>query len=126
MHNNNVGEASNYTFTYKSPSGYTVGESIVITFPWDFDPFIGKASVWMNQEPGVYYMDCSSTTMGLTWCTVDKWTVTVMGSAAVAADTAIDITLKYVMNPHSIGSGQKIIFSTVGTDGVYKSMDYDF
>lgn len=80
MTNNNAGEASDYKFEFKTDTGYAVGESIVITMPDAFDPFVGHASVWLDEEPNTYYMSCSSDSLSLSWCTVDKWTVTVWGS----------------------------------------------
>jgi len=99
MSNNNAGEVADYTFTFKSSTGYAVTESIEIYFPNAFDPFVGMASKWFMNEPSTYYINCSSTALSLVWCTVDKWKVTIMGSSAVEAANDIDITLKYVMNP---------------------------
>ena len=42
--NDNAGEYSDYTFTFKTDTGYSVGEMIEITFPHNFDPFVGHAS----------------------------------------------------------------------------------
>jgi len=40
---NNAGEYADYTFKFKTGTGYAVDESIVITFPTVFDPFVGHA-----------------------------------------------------------------------------------
>lgn len=56
MTNNNAGEYSDYTFSFKTDTGYTVGETIEISFPHEFDPFVGGASQWFSNEPGTYYL----------------------------------------------------------------------
>jgi len=126
MSNNNAGEASDYTFTFKSDTGYAIGETIEITFPTAFDPFVGHSSVWLAQEPGVYYMNCHSTALSLTWCTVDKWKVTISGSAAVEAANEIDITLEMVMNPMEQTTTQKLKLAIVDATGAFKSINIDF
>jgi len=65
---NNPGESSDYTFSFKVGGGYTVGDSIMIKFPREFDLFVGDAGQWFSEEPDVYYMMCSSTALGSTWC----------------------------------------------------------
>jgi len=55
-------------------------------------------------EANVYYMDCSSTALGASWCTVDKRVVTISGSVAVESTSAIDITLHMVKNPTTAAS----------------------
>jgi hypothetical protein len=101
---NNAGESSDYLFSFKSSVGYTVGDSIKITFPREYDLFVGYASEWFTEEANVYYMMCSSTALGATWCTVSKREVTITGSVAVESTSAIDITLKYVHNPSTATS----------------------
>lgn len=126
MSNNNAGEYSDYTFTFKTDTGYAVGEMIKITFPHAFDPFVGHASQWLAQESGTYYLNCSSTSLSLTWCTVDKWTVTISGSAAVEAANSIDITLSMVMNPAEGTTAQKLRVAVCDANGAYKSYNSDF
>jgi len=101
---NNAGESSDYLFSFKSSSGYTVGDMIEIMFPREYDLFVGHASEWFTEESNVYYMDCSSTALGSSWCTVDKRCVTVSGSVAVESTSAIDITLHMVRNPTTAAS----------------------
>lgn len=99
MSNKNAGEYADYTFTFKSTTGYTATDKIVIYFPVEFDPFVGHASQWLDNESGTYFMKCSSSAMGLSWCTVNKWKVTIVGTTPVDAGVDIDITLHYVSNP---------------------------
>lgn len=123
----NAGEYSDLTFTFKTDTGYTVGEYIEITFPHVFDPFIGKASQWFAQESGSYYLHCESSSMSLSWCTVDKWKVSVWGSAAVDAASNIDITLKYVALPNNVGTTtDKIMLAVRDATHAVKSLTADF
>jgi hypothetical protein len=94
-----VGESAAYTFSFVSSDGYTVGDMFKITFPREYDLFVGDAGEWFSEEANVYYMDCSSTALGACWCTVDKRVVTVSGSVDVAATGTIDITIAGVHNP---------------------------
>jgi len=126
MSNNNAGEMSDYTFNFKSSVGYTIGDTIEITFPHTFDPFVGHASTWLMQESSTYYMKCTSTALSLIWCTVDKWKVTVMGAAAVEAANEIDITLKYVSNPNEQITTQKLRVAVINSTGVYQAYNVDF
>lgn len=126
MSNNNAGECADYTFTFKSSTGFATTDSIEIYFPNAFDPFVGMASAWFENEPNSYYLECSSTALSLVWCKVDKWKVTITGSAAVEAANNIDITLKYVANPAKGTTGQKLIVSIINTSGVYQSTLTDF
>ena len=119
MSNNNAGEYADYTFKFKASTGYNVGDSISIYFPDAFDPFVGHASVWFENEPSTYYLKCESTSMSLSWCTVDKWKVTVMGSAAVAAENEIDITIKYVSNPPEGTTTEKLMVAVIDGTGAY-------
>jgi hypothetical protein len=121
---NNLGASSDYTFSFKVTGGYTVGDSIMIKFPREFDLFVGDAGQWFTEEPDVYYMNCSSTAMGASWCKVSKRVVTVTGSVAVEETNAIDITLNGVCNPAT--SSRKFIVSLVGSDGAYKAHDIAF
>lgn len=126
MSNNNAGEKSDYTFNFKSSVGYSIGDTIEITFPHAFDPFVGHASTWLLQEPNTYYLKCESTALSLIWCTVDKWKVTVSGSAAVEAANEIDITLKYVSNPAEGTTSQKLRVAVINSTGVYQAYNIDF
>lgn len=85
MSNKNAGEYADYTFTFKSSTGYNATDKIVIYFPVEFDPFVGHASQWLDNENGTYFMKCSSIAMSLSWCTVNKWKVTIVGTQAVEA-----------------------------------------
>lgn len=126
MSNNNAGEMSDYTFNFKSSVGYSIGDTIEITFPHAYDPFVGHASTWLLQEPNTYYIKCSSTALSLIWCTVDKWKVTVTGSAAVEAANAIDITLMYVSNPVEGLTTQKLRVAVINSSAVYQAYNIDF
>lgn len=126
MSNNNAGEMSDYTFTFKSSSGYTIGDTIAITFPHAFDPFVGHASRWLAQESTTYYLECTSTALSASWCTVDKWTVTIEGSAAVDSGNDIDITIKHVSNPPTQTTTQKFRVAVINSDGVYQAFDKEF
>ena len=98
----NAGESSDYAFSWKSSVGYTVGDSILITFPRLYDLFVGNASEWFTEEPNVYYMPCSSNALGASWCTVSKRVVTITGSKPVEATSEIDVTIHDVHNPAAV------------------------
>lgn len=126
MSNNNAGEFADYTFKFKASTGYTVGDKIVIYFPNAFDPFVGMAGTWLDNESSTYYLECSSTALGLSWCSVDKWKVTIMGSSAVAAENEIDITLNHVANPAEGTTSEKLMVAVVNASGVYQAQDTAF
>lgn len=127
MTNNNAGEYADYTFSFKTDTGYAVGETIEISFPHEFDLFVGEASQWFTNEPDTYYLNCESTAMSLSWCTVSKWKVQVMGSAAVEATTAIDITINYVKNPAVASpTASKMMLAVYDANMALKSYDQDF
>jgi len=69
-------------------------------------------------------MDCSSTALGASWCTVSKRVVTITGSVAVEETNLIDVTLNGVMNPSTVT--RSFIVSLVGSDGAYKAHDTSF
>jgi hypothetical protein len=53
----------------------------------DYDPFIGKSGVWFDTEPNTHYIECESPTLGLIWCVVDHWEMTVKGSSEITSNT---------------------------------------
>lgn len=126
MSNNNAGEYADYGFTFKSNAAFAASDKIEIYFPNSFDPFVGNASEWFDNESGTYYLKCTSTALGLSWCKVDKWKVTVMGSSPVDASTEIDITIVHVSNPIAGASVQKLIVSLINSDGVCTATATDF
>lgn len=126
MSTSNAGEASDYTLSFTSSTGYDLGDKIEIYFPDAFDPFVGHASVWFLQEAGVYYLNCSSSTLSLVWCMVDKWKVTVSGSAAVEDNGTVDVTIHHVWNPTEGTTTDKLQVAVVNSEGVYQSHNVDF
>lgn len=124
--NKTAGEYSNYTFNFKTSVGYSAGDKIEITFPHAFDPFVGHAGEWLKQEAGTYYLKCESTSLGLIWCSVDKWKVTVWGGQAVEAANTIDVTIKYVSNPGAGTTTQSIRLATLNSSDVYQVYTSDF
>lgn len=129
---NNAGEYSNFTFTFKTNTGYTaatataVAETIEITFPHVFDPFVGMASTWFENESTSYYLDCTSTSMVLAWCTVDRWKVTISGTNSVDAASNIDITIKHVALPAAQVTTEKLQLAVRNSAGVVKAITHDF
>ena len=122
---NNAGESSDYAFSWTSSVGYTVGDSIEITFPREFDLFVGDANEWFTEEVNTYYINCSSTAMGASWCKVDKRCVTLTGSVNVDATQTIDVTIHNVHNP-AAASSRAFIVSQVAADGSYQAHDTSF
>lgn len=132
MTNANGGEWADYEFSFKSTADFVSGESIEIYFPDEYDPFVGHAMKWFNSgsNPSAYYLKCSSTALGLVWCTVDKWKVTIMASSenvTVVAGTAIDITLHYVSNPLATNAAvvQPFILSIYNASNVLTAVKDD-
>lgn len=113
------------TIQFKVTTGVLATDHLKIQFPREFDPFVGDASVMLSEEPSTYYLDCSSTSLGLCWCTVDKHTVTVMPSTAVEASGLVDITIKNVSNPSNGTTTNKLRVAVVGNDGAYKAYTAD-
>lgn len=128
MSNKNAGEYADYTFSFKASVGYSVGDMIEITFPREYDPFVGYASAWFSSGTyaGKYYLNCESTAMGLSWCEVDKRCVTVTGTSQVEATSAIDIKLKMVANAASGNQATQFKVAIKGSDGAYKVNDTTF
>lgn len=126
MNVNNAGEYSDLTFTFKNSNGYAVGETIDIIFPSVFDPFVGSASQWFGQESGSYYLNCESASIGLAWCTVDKWKVTIAGSVAVEAASNIDITIKYVALPATGVTTEKVMLAVRDATGLVTAVAEEF
>jgi hypothetical protein len=57
---------------------------------------------------------------------VDKWKVTVSGSAAVEDNGTVDVTIHMVWNPTEGTTTEKLQVAVVNSDGVYQSHNADF
>lgn len=122
MSNNNAGEYASYEFKFKSSIVTAATDKIEIYFPNTFDPFVGHASKWFTagSDAGKYYLTCpESTALGIVWCTVDKWKVTVEISKEVAKNTLIDLKIDYVKNPVKGTTAQKMFVSVVNSSGLH-------
>jgi len=128
MSNNNAGEVASYEFKFKNSLLLNATDKIEIYFPNTFDPFVGSASKWFTEgsDAASYYLKCSSTALGLVWCSVDKWKVTVEVSSSVEKLNLIDLKIEYVMNPVKGTTAQKVFVSIVDKDGLHTSVHNDF
>lgn len=121
----NEASMSDVTIQFKVTTGVLATDHLKIQFPREFDPFVGDASIMLSEESSTYYLECSSTSLGLCWCTVDKHTVTVMPSTAVEASGLVDITIKNVSNPIAGTTSNKLRVAVVGSDNAYKAYTAD-
>jgi hypothetical protein len=92
-------EYATYSFSFKSSVKFAKGDQIWIVTPDQFDPYVGMAWVWFTNESTTYYISCTSSQLGTTWCKVDHNIIVVTGSSEVDASTDIAITISNVKNP---------------------------
>ena len=122
----NAGEYADYTFKLYTTQDYLATDYLKITFPKDFDPYIGKSSVWFDDEPNTYRIDCESSYLGVPlFCEVEHWTVTIKGVNAVAATDAFEVKIKDVLNPAQGATGQFKI-AHLDSLGAYKAFNHQF
>jgi len=117
-----AGEVATYVFDFKDTAPYAVGEQYWIVFPSQYDYFLGDTWAWYINELNVYYIECSSTQLGVTmWCQVDHNIVIVSGSQAVTGGGEIILSINGVTNP---AAGQTNAFQIyhVSATGAYLSL----
>ena len=107
-------EVATYIFDFKDSANFAVTDQYWIVFPSQYDYFLGDIWTWFTNEPNVYYIDCSSTQLGVTWCQVDHNIVIVSGSNAITASTQIILTINNIVNPIV---GQTSAFQVYHVDG---------
>lgn len=102
---NNIGEQANYTFTFTCDANISLTSYLYISFPREFDPYLGGKVQFKNGDPTKYYIECSSPSDNLENidCQVDHWTVIITGfSANIVNQTLLSITLHNIYNPSEI------------------------
>ena len=102
---NNVGEQANYTFTFTCDAIIGLTHYLYLSFPREFDPYLGGKVQFKNGNPSQYYIECSSPTKSFEKisCQVDHWTVKITGfSDNIQNQTEISITLHNIYNPSDI------------------------
>jgi hypothetical protein len=56
----NAGEKANFIFSFISSLIFSKEDSFLLTFPKVFDAYLGSGEEWFNDEPGVFYVYCTS------------------------------------------------------------------
>ena len=120
------GEFADYTFRFKSsvPLGST--DLIKITFPNEFDAFVGDAGEWFENDPGTFYIECESEVIGSILCTVEHWEVTIQGNSEITANTQISITIKNVRNPAPKETSGNFSIAHIEAAGAYLAFNPTF
>lgn len=96
----NAGESASYTFSFTLNVSPATADSIWLVWPDDFDPYIGKATETLSQEPGNFYLPCASAQLGASVsCRVDHWTLVLSGFTAGTAPLAVSLQVDQVINP---------------------------
>ena len=121
----NAGEMATYVFDFKDTANFAATDQYWIVFPASYDYFLGNTWAWHNNEPGVYYIECSSTQLGTTWCQVDHNIVIVTGSNAITGSTQIVITINNICNPTSVQTDAFQIYH-VDTTGKFITVQQKF
>jgi hypothetical protein len=118
-------EYATYGFSFKSSVKFATGDMIWIVTPDQFDPYVGMAWVWFTNESTSYYLSCSSSQLGTTWCKVDHNIIVVTGSSEVDASTDIAITISNVKNPAEAKT-ENFMIVHVDSTGAAKSYNSAF
>jgi len=96
----NAGESASYTFSFTLNVSPTAADSIWLVWPDDYDPYIGKATETLSQEPGNFYLPCASVQLGASLnCRIDHWTMVLSGFTAGTAPLAVSLQVDQVINP---------------------------
>mmetsp|Transcript_14067 Transcript_14067/g.14121 ORF Transcript_14067/g.14121 Transcript_14067/m.14121 type:complete len:238 (+) Transcript_14067:3643-4356(+) len=123
----NAAEYSSYTFKFTSAQVDT-SDNFWIIFPRSsYDPYIGNADNYLSDcLPNLYYIPCSSLSLGSISCTADHWYVVVSGiDTTVTAGTTIDITISEVMNPAKGNTGYFEVYH-LNSAGTVKAYEEEF
>jgi hypothetical protein len=121
----NAYEYATYSFNFKSSVKFATDDQFWIVFPDQFDPYLGKSSVWLSNEGTTYYISCSSSQLGTPWCKVDHNIVVVSSSNEVSNSTDISLTIANVKNPTAVKTDNFQI-QHVDSAGVPKSYNMTF
>lgn len=96
----NQGELATYIFTFTLNVAFNETDVLYIIWPDEYDPYIGEATQMQSQEPGNFYLPCTSSMLGaVVWCRVDHNIMIVSGSTSLGQTTAISLTVQSVRNP---------------------------
>ena len=112
-------------FDFKDSVNYAAGDAYQIVFPSNYDYFLGDVWTWLSNEQNVYYIDCSSTQLGIVWCAVNHNVVTVTGSNTVTGSTEIIININSVVNPPNAQTGNFQIYH-INSSGAYLTVAQTF
>lgn len=96
----NQGELASYTFTFTLNVAFNETDLLYIVWPDEYDPYIGDATQMQSQEPGNYYLPCTSPTLGsVVWCRVDHNIMIVSGTSSLGQASIVSINVQNVRNP---------------------------
>jgi len=96
----NQGELATYVFTFTLNVAFNETDVLYVIWPDEYDPYIGEATQMQSQEPGNYYLPCTSSALGaVVWCRVDHNIMIVSGSTSIGQASVVSITVQNVRNP---------------------------
>jgi len=96
----NAGESASYVFSFSLNVSPTAADSIWLVWPEDFDPYVGQATETLSEEPGNFYLPCSSAQLGPSLgCRLDHWTLVINGLVPSTAPIAVTLQVDQVINP---------------------------
>ena len=106
------GELALYSFSFSISSSVETSDSLLFSFPYEFDHLLGDAEVRFKWgDPESSYLNCSSQALSTVTCKVDHWNLIVSAvPKTVAAGTLIDLNVSYIRNPEYTGR----IFNDIG------------
>jgi hypothetical protein len=106
------GELALYSFSFSINCSVDIGDSILFSFPFEFDHLLGNA--WQKfswGDPDSFYLNCSSQALSTVTCKADHWNLVISSlSHSLPADTLIDLNISYIKNPEYTGR----VFNNIG------------
>lgn len=108
----NEGELSLYSFSFSISTQVEMADSLLFSFPYEFDHFLGNANEKFQWgDPGSNYLNCSSRALSTILCKVDHWNLIISGfTKPLTANTLIDLNISHIRNPAYTGR----IFNNIG------------
>lgn len=108
----NEGEIAQYTFAFSINTTIEIQDSLLFSFPFEFDAYVGKpVNKYQWGDPNSYYLNCSSFALSTIVCKVDHWNLVISGFVKkLAANVEIDLNVTYIRNPAYTGR----IFNDIG------------
>lgn len=116
MYPSTIGETATYFFNFTTTSIISISNTVLLSFPKTFDPFLGSYIKYPSGDPTGFYINCSSSTVGFQniVCKVSHWMVSINGiSGTIVNGTLITFNLTGITNPSTVTPiGMYIVDST--------------